>query len=432
MSPSVPRSLRVEQALRIVPELEALAPLRALLISASRPDGGSLWASSAPYLTVGKRYLAPQEVRRRLPAALRQVIDQLAALYDAVLEALEAESAGDTPRAVAALLGAGEHEERVGRFAQARSWYELALSLSEGLRDRRPQVRALRSLGRLCHDQGRYREGARYYAESLKLAEAELDTAGFVTACQGLGNLALAQGAWVEAQAWYTRGLAVAESAGDELRRAQFAQNLSIVARRRGDLAAAAEHLRQAREVFEGLGNAEEMARVFNSQGLLDLALGLHASALNAYRTALEWVDRSGGNPWLEVSIRINLSELYLETNPFLQAEEELRRAEEIAIAHNFEQRLAQIYAVMGKLRGRQGDENGFVFFENALELCRSTEGSPLVEGQVHYEYGVFRRRLGELAEARAHLERAHEILASLGDLPELRLVETELEILSN
>ncbi|HEU5465724.1 MAG TPA: hypothetical protein VFU75_02480, partial [Gemmatimonadales bacterium] len=48
-------SLRVERALRLLPDLEALTPLRALLVATSRADAGAQWASSGPYLTLGKR-----------------------------------------------------------------------------------------------------------------------------------------------------------------------------------------------------------------------------------------------------------------------------------------------------------------------------------------------------------------------------------------
>ena len=54
-----PAPVRVEKALALMPELEALAPLRALLVSIARPDEATLWSSSGPYLTLGKRGVHP-------------------------------------------------------------------------------------------------------------------------------------------------------------------------------------------------------------------------------------------------------------------------------------------------------------------------------------------------------------------------------------
>src|SRR2546422_7723813 len=69
----------------------------------------------------------------------------------------------------------------------------------------------------------------------------------------------------------------------------------------------------------------------------------------------------------------------------------------------------------MGRLRGRQQDETGFVFFEQAIELCKTVERAAATEGEVYLEYGLFRERLGQREEARAYLERAREIFDSVG-----------------
>ena len=125
-------------------------------------------------------------------------------------------------------------------------------------------------------------------------------------------------------------------------------------------------------------------------------------------------------------------SELHLAADRFLEADEELRRGEQVAIAGNVTRRLAMIYALMGKLRGAQNDETGFVFFEQAIELCTSVEHSPATEAQVYLEYGLFRERLGQHEEARAYLERAREIFDSLGEAVERDRVTAELRKVSS
>jgi tetratricopeptide (TPR) repeat protein len=133
----------------------------------------------------------------------------------------------------------------------------------------------------------------------------------------------------------------------------------------------------------------------------------------------------------LELAIRLGLAELLLEANRFLEAEEEMRRAEQVAIAGNFTQRLVQVYTLMGRLRGRQRDETGFVFFEQAIELCRTLERSPTAEGQVYLEYGLFRESVDQMDEARAYLERAREIFAAAGETGERDRVDAELQKMS-
>jgi hypothetical protein len=86
----------------------------------------------------------------------------------------------------------------------------------------------------------------------------------------------------------------------------------------------------------------------------------------------------------------------------------------------------------LGKLRGRQRDEDGFVFFEQALELCRSREPLPRLEAEVLREYARFRSLLGEHQEARICLERAREIMDPFVDEIALERIDRELKQLDD
>ena len=138
----------------------------------------------------------------------------------------------------------------------------------------------------------------------------------------------------------------------------------------------------------------------------------------------MQWAPRDAG---LELSIRVNLAGLDLEAGRLLEAEAELRRAEEVAIAANLIRHLAQIYTLMGRLRGAQGDETGFVFFEQAIELAKALERSVATEAQVYFAYGQFHSKLGQQEEARAYLERARELFDSLGEAVERDRADAEL-----
>jgi len=423
--------VRVEQALRILPELEVLAPLRAVLVGAARADDLAQWGPSGPYLTLGKRGVRPEDLRTEIPKAIQRVAAHLAALYEHYIEALEARQARDGAGTVSALLRAGEREEAVERLAQARAWYEVALTVSEELQDRRPEIETLRVLGHLGLRQGRYGVAARAFQRSFVLAEAEFDQAGAIAACQGLGEADMTQGEWRGARAWFARGLRLAEAADDEAGIGAIEHQIAILALREGDLNGVDDHLSRAYSRFEKVGDSVRLAEALNTRGLLEAGLNRFGRAASAYREALAWVRKGQPNPGVEVSIRLNLAEMYLLTDRALEAEEEIRRAEELAIGENLPRRLIEIYSLMGKLRGQQGDETGFVFYEQAIELCRTMDCPPALEGEVYYGYGLFRGKLGNREEARAYLERAREIFESVGGGSELVRVRNELQRMS-
>jgi tetratricopeptide (TPR) repeat protein len=412
--PTAPVPVRVERALRLLPDLEALLPLRALLISASRPDERQVWSSSGPYLTLGKRGVQPDDLRRRLGAAVQRMSSHVEALFRAYIEALDADQRRDGAGVVAALLGAGRLEERVGRPTQAQVWYDSALGVAEALPNRRPEVESLRALGELDLGLGRPLEGARHYQRALALAEAEFDQVGAVAACEGLGDAALAQAQWPGAQAWYTRGLRLAQESEQDFAIGRLLHRLGRLAALQGDRTAAAEQLRAAAERFEAGNAAKEMAQLLNSRGTLEADGGQATVAAASYREALAWARRADEHDIaLEVSIRVNLARLQLDLDRLLEAEEQMRRAEQLAIAGNLVGNLIQVYLLMGELRGRQNDAGGFVFFEQAIELCRTLERSRIFEARAYQAYGDYKNRLGDRDEAQAYQNRAKEILES-------------------
>jgi len=173
------------------------------------------------------------------------------------------------------------------------------------------------------------------------------------------------------------------------------------------------------------------MARVLLTQGLLEADLGLAARAASAYREALAWTHRSAPDAGLEVFIRLNFARLHLRERRFLETEQEIRRAEQLAVANNLTRRLVQICTLFGRLRGEQGDENGFVFFEQAIHFARMLELFPVVEAQVYHEYGNFKLLLGHAEESRGYLERARELFELAGASADLERVKAEISRLS-
>src|SRR5207237_7109388 len=119
--------------------------------------------------TVGKRTVDAAELKEYVPQAIAAVSAHFSALCYAAVSALEAEQSGDIPGVVRALLPAGHREEEIGRYEQARHWYEHALRVAEGLRDRRPEIQALWHLGHLELVRGQFEEAARLFSRSYYL-----------------------------------------------------------------------------------------------------------------------------------------------------------------------------------------------------------------------------------------------------------------------
>lgn len=413
--------MRVEKVLRLLPEVDAMAPLRTLLVSTSRTEG-----AAEPHLTVGKRIVQSSDLIDLVPRALQRVSEHLSSLYAAAIEALESESHGDLPAAVRAFLRAGDLEVRVGRDAAARVWLEHALRIAEESRDRRPEIEALHQLGALEAGLGARDKAARLYQRSFALAEAEGDDSRAAAACLALGDVARLRGNPQGAVSWYVQGLQ--HGTGNRALTGRLHLGMGEVARGRGALSEAEDRLRQAEVMLTDTGDIAGIVAVLSAWGRLACAEERFPEALAHHREALVHAQSGERDPRIELPVHLDICQLFIETDRLPDAEDEARRAEELAVVYNFTNDLTRIYVLMGGIRRRQHDESGFVFFEKAIELSRGGEPAPQLEAEAYFEYGLFRSSFAEHDEARAYLERSREIMEAMGDRPALKRVGEALE----
>lgn len=413
--------MRVERVLRLLPEVDVLAPLRSLLIATSRPH-----AAEEQHLTVGKRIVRSGRLSELIPQSIQRVSEHLSALYYTAVDALDAEERGDTAGAVRAFLQASKLEARVGREPAARVWIEHALRLAEEGRDRRPEIEALKELGKLETALGSRDKAARLYQRAFALAEAEGDGLRAARSCLALGHIALQRGTPQGAVSWFSRGLQHADGIPAMAGRLHLGMCEVLIAR--DSLSEAAERLEMAESCLGQLDDGAAQVALRTTMARLAGAAGRPDDAVTHYRAALDHAQRGTHDARVEVPVRLELCRFLLSVGRLVDAEDEARRAEEHAVVHNLTNDLARLYVVMGGIRAEQRDESGFVFFEKAIELSRGGEPAPLIEADAYYEYALFRRAFDDSYEARAYLERAREILESVGDAASLARVDAELE----
>lgn len=418
--------MKVEQALRLLPDIDLATQLQSVLIASARAEGND-WSGAAEYTTLGKRDVSASDVRAAMAQTLEATNRHFTDIAERWASAVEMMDQNDGSGAVTKLLENGESEQGFGRYTQASGWYNVARTVAEELSERQPEVDALIASGQLSIMLGYYDNAARAFQRGLALAESEEDQAASAQAAKGLGDVALRQASWNGANVWFTRALKLAESTGDRDLAAEIHHSKGELARRKGDLPAAREELVIARDAFETLGEARNIARVLTTIGLVETQAGDQQKAAAAFLEALAWARRGATDDSLQGFIRLQIAKLYIAQQRFLEAEEELRRVESVAIRSYHLRRLAHVYSLFGISRGKQGDENGFIFFENALDVARRLPQWPIVEARVRRDYAAFRQQLGSPVEARAHLERALEIFTQVGATADANGVKAEL-----
>jgi tetratricopeptide (TPR) repeat protein len=421
-SKPAPPHLLVERALALVPDYEDFLPLSDALIGASRVDSDKLWARSGAYATVGKRVVDPARVEELVRVRLDRSQQRLRELFDVVLGAIREQQNGNPATAAEMLIQAGEMEETARRLDKADRIYRMALGISQDLREKEPHVVALRRLGRTARTAGRLEEAWNWYEQSFQLAADALDAEGQVIACQGLGNVCHDRGERDRARTWWEQGLQLAEGRGQPAVEWPLYINLSALFMLEGDLAESERLLDRARERMEQSGAPDARLYWLNNRGLLLMEHGDSAAAEAIFRDALE-----GAEGHWELTMRVNLGEALRGQARLLEAEDEARRAEEIAIIHRLVPDLIDVYNLLGAIARERCDEEGFVFYEQALRVCHERALPRKTEAAILHGYGQLHCACDRPEEGRGYLEAARDVYRALGFAPELARVEESL-----
>jgi tetratricopeptide (TPR) repeat protein len=415
----------VEALLQLVPQVDELEVLRLGLVRAALPDPGRAWDSSSSYATVDKRILTPEDVDHALDQARDAVQQYVTFLHEGLRPVFRSFFEGDVDAAARHLIALGERHENDGRANGARRCYHSALMMVLPLADKAPQILALRRLGRVSLALGEFKEATAFYERSAELARDTEDLPSEVIALTGAGNVSMHQGRWPEAEAAYKAALALAEQHDPEslvLQRGQLYNNLGNCHTRFGHLDEADQWLARARELWNGVDSALDHAVFFLNLGHLREAQDRLPESREAYEAGVALEVPSS----IKALIAADLADMCLREGHVTEAEDMARVAEEHAIASGSPYTLGYMYRNRGNLARARGDEDGFTFFEKALEIARE-KGYPSLEAETLADYAELRRDTGGTEEAEAYLERARELFVHLGSGQDLRRVERVL-----
>jgi tetratricopeptide (TPR) repeat protein len=422
MSKAIPPHLLVERALALVPDYEEFLPLSDAVIGASRVDLEKVWARSGAYATVGTRVVDPARVDELMRTLLEKSQQRLREMFDLVLGAIREQQGGNAATAAEMLIRAGEMEEGDRRLEKADRIYRMALGISRDLRNPEPQTLALRRLGRTARALGKLDEAWSWYEQSYQLATDAMDVEGQVIACQGLGNVCDDRGERDRSRLWWERGLETAAGLDRPHLEWPLYINLSVLSTLQGDLPEAERLLTRARERMERTGSPGANIYLLNTRGLLLLEAGDLPGAEAVFReAAAEARDR-----W-ELTVRVNLGDVLVKQGRWLEAADEARRAEELAVVHRLVPDLVDVYNLLGSIARERCDEEGFVFYEQALRVCHERGLPRNTEAAVLHGYGRLHCACGRPEEGRGYLEAARDVYRDLGYATELSQVEEDV-----
>ncbi|HEY7768963.1 MAG TPA: tetratricopeptide repeat protein [Longimicrobium sp.] len=300
--------------------------------------------------------------------------------------------------------------------------------MSLPLADKSLQVLALRRMGRVALALAHLPEATSYYERSAELARDSGDVRAEVAARTGVGNVRMYQGRWPDAERIYREALDLAQtvdSSDATLELGQLYNNLGSATTRTGELDEAEQWLERALAVWEEVKSPIDQGVCLMNLGHLRENQERLAETQEAYEAALALPVPTS----FKSLAAADLADIYLKEGFVTRAEEMARVAEEHAIAASSPYSLAYMYRNRGNLARARGHEDGFTFYEKALEIARA-KGYPSLEADTLADYAELRRVTGGVEEAEAYLERARDIFAQLGASQNAARVQRSLDAL--
>jgi tetratricopeptide (TPR) repeat protein len=403
-----------------------LEVLRLRLIGAAVPDPEKAWDSSSAFATVDKRILRQEDVHRAIHEAEASLRDYVTLLHEGLLPVFSGFFAGRLDEAVRHLIALGERQEGSGRVRSARDCFRTALSLSLPLAAKAEQMIALRRIARVALSLGDLPEAIAHYTRAAELGEDSGDARATAIARTGIGNVQMFQGRWVEAERSYLAALDLLDddddADGGALERGQLYNNLANVATRLDRHEEADAWLTRAQGLWAEVESPMDLAVCRVNLAHLRQDQGRHAEAHAVLSGAMDLPVPAG----LRGLIAADLAVLCLRDRRMGNAREWGRVAEDHALASGSPYSLGRMYHIRGKVETADGEEDGFTFYEKALEIARE-KGYLFLEAEVLLDYSELRRRSGGGEEAEAYLERAAQLFRCLGSPRRMEAAESAL-----
>lgn len=402
-------------ALEALPEIDDLEGLRSVLQQLARDPAESAGSDDSVYRPMDRREVEVGVLPDRVPEIVDRVRTRLERTVGATTESLVALARGEETEAARRMIEAGEAEETAWRLEEAERFYAKALEMARRPKDRGAESLALRRLGRVARQRGKLVLGKRYYREAYLVSEAQQDSASMATSALGLGNVHVDCGEWGEAHRWYEIGLwRHGERPSAEY--LHFCNGLSVVERRLGHFEESGAWILAGEAAADELGDVEAKNYLEHGRARLLLARGDRQGGVRLLRELLA----GDLDDVARISSLINLAEALIDDGTYREAWTALRSAEALALRHRVLRLLPAVYETLGKLAAARRDLDGFVFFEQALDLVRELRLPATRFAEIQLAYGRFDAAVGHRPSAAARFELAIEVYRETGAAPDL------------
>ncbi|MBD2443982.1 tetratricopeptide repeat protein [Dolichospermum sp. FACHB-1091] len=178
--------------------------------------------------------------------------------------------------------------QEMQEYAQARDFYQLALSIFIEFGDRYEQASTYHQLGRVAHEMREYAQARDFYQQALSIYIEFGDRYTQASTYHNLGIVAEEMQEYAQARDYYQQALSIYIEFGDRYEQAGTYHQLGIVAQQMREYAQARDYYQQALSIKIEFGDRYTQASTYGQLGLLAEAQEDYTEARTNLQKALE------------------------------------------------------------------------------------------------------------------------------------------------
>ncbi len=182
----------------------------------------------------------------------------------------------------------GRVAEEMREYAQARDFYQQALSIKIEFGDRFSQASTYHQLGIVAQEMREYAQARDFYQQALSIKIEFGDRFSQASTYHQLGIVAQEMREYAQARDFYQLALSINIEFGDRFSQASTYHNLGAVAQEMREYAQARDFYQQALSIYIEFGDRYEQARTYGKLGLFAKAQENYTEARTNLQKALE------------------------------------------------------------------------------------------------------------------------------------------------
>jgi CHAT domain-containing protein len=301
----------------------------------------------------------------------------------------------------------------LGKKEQALEYYNRALPLRRTGGDRAAEAATLGNIGLIYSHLGDMQKAKEYCQQSLRLWRAAGRREGEASALIGLGTIYGYTAETQQALDYLHQALRISREINDRRGEAFELYNIGKLQGWLGEREKALDVFAQALDLFRAIADRNSEAMTLNSLGVLEASSGARRKALDCYELALS-IWRATGNRYGEAHALLNLGELPGESDKKQIALDHYNQA--LALFREVKHPRGEALALNGLGRlyaSSEESRKALDCYRQALPLWRNI-GDRSGEAATLANLARVERDLGDLNEARRHIEAALDITEAL------------------